>query len=364
MREALRLAERGRGTTSPNPMVGAVVVLGGRVIGRGWHRRAGEPHAEAIALEEAGEKARGAALYVTLEPCCHRGRTGPCTDRILEAGIVRVNAATIDPYPEVCGLGIDRLREAGVRVEVGEGEKEALRLNEAFFLALREGRPWVDLKMAATLDGKIADGLGVSQWISGEESRKVVHHLRWGTDAVIAGIGTVLVDDPLLTARRRGSTREPLRVLLDGDLRTPLSARTLREADAARVRIAAMESAPRSRKSALEERGATVWTFPAAPDGEVPLRAVLERLHGEGARRVLVEGGGVVAGSFLRERLVDRIHLFYAPKLLGRGKDLFPGLGDLALGQAMPMRIEKVRRRGADLEVVLEPERESCSPVS
>lgn len=362
MKEALKLAALGRGTVSPNPMVGAVVVRKGAVVGRGYHRQAGEPHAEVFALEEAGRLSAGSTLYVTLEPCCHRGRTGPCTERIIDAGVSRVEAAVTDPFPAVSGRGIRTLRNAGIRVGVGNGGAEARALNEAYFFSIERGRPWVDLKMAATLDGKIADGLGVSKWITGARSRGAVHRLRWGADAILAGAGTIVADDPRLTARSGRRTREPLRVILDTGLRTVPSARILTDGDPALVRIASLRSAPRLRRTALESAGATVWTVGGSRAGGVSIEEVLKRLHGEGVRRLLVEGGGETAGSFLRMSLVERLHYFVAPRILGRGRDAFSGLGDLALDEALDMSIVKIRRHGEDIEFLLEPGGKQCSP--
>jgi len=353
MNEALRLARKGRGTTSPNPMVGAVVVRSGRIVGRGYHRRAGGPHAEVFALEEAGPRARGADLYVTLEPCCHQGRTGPCTERIRAAGIARVQAAILDPAPQVNGRGVRILRRAGIPVAVGDGAAEASRLNEAYLLRVALRRPWVDLKMAATLDGKTADARGRSRWITGEEARLRVHELRWGTDAVLVGAGTVRADDPLLTARLGKRTREPLRVVLDGDLRLRVGARVLAAGDPSRVRIFAARGAPAAKRRALETRGAVVRTLPALASGRVSLLRVLRALAAEGVNRVLVEGGSTVAGGFLREGLVDRLHLFLAPKAIGRGKGLFESLGSIPLERALRFSIEETRRAGEDLEIRL-----------
>jgi diaminohydroxyphosphoribosylaminopyrimidine deaminase/5-amino-6-(5-phosphoribosylamino)uracil reductase len=352
MREALRLARRGGGTTSPNPMVGAVVVRGDRIVGRGYHRKAGGPHAEVFALREAGALARGAALFVTLEPCCHVGRTGPCTDQVLEAGIARVVAAIPDPFEKIAGRGLRILRQAGVAVEVGDGAREAARLNEAYLLRVREGRPWVDLKLAVTLDGKIADSRGRSRWITGEVARKRGHLLRWEADAILVGGRTVREDDPMLTARLGKRVRRPLRVVLDPRLRTPLGARVFGD-DASRVRIAAAGDAAPAKRKRLERLGAVVWSLPGGRGGGLTLRPLLRKLAAEGVNRLLVEGGGLTAGSFLRERLADRVHLFVAPRAIGEGADAFAGLGALPLARAAELRIEEVSRVGEDLEIVL-----------
>ncbi len=352
MMEALRLARLGSGTTSPNPMVGAVVVRGDRIVGRGYHRKAGGPHAEIFALREAGARARGAHLFVTLEPCCHVGRTGPCTDRVLEAGIARVVAAIPDPFEKIAGRGLRLLRRAGVQVEVGDGAEEATRLNEAYLLRVREGRPWVDLKLAVTLDGKIADSRGRSRWITGELARKRGHHLRWGADAILVGGRTVRADDPKLTARLGKRVRQPLRVVLDPRLRTRADARIL-GGDPTRVRIAAAGDPAPAKRRRLERLGAVVWSFPAGRGERILLRPLLRKLASEGVNRLLVEGGGLTAGAFLRERLADRVHLFLAPRALGEGADAFAGLGALPLARAAGFRVDGVARVGEDLEIVL-----------
>ncbi|MFH1279691.1 MAG: bifunctional diaminohydroxyphosphoribosylaminopyrimidine deaminase/5-amino-6-(5-phosphoribosylamino)uracil reductase RibD [Candidatus Eisenbacteria bacterium] len=260
----------------------------------------GGAHAEVIALGRAKEEARGASLFVTLEPCCHHGRTGPCTERILEAGISEVVVAMVDPFPPVAGKGIARLRRAGVRVRVGEGEEEARRLNEAYLFRLREGRPWVDLKLAATLDGKIADGSGRSRWITGEGARRRVHDLRWGSDGILVGVGTVLRDNPRLTARKGNGRRAPLRIVLDSMLRTPPGAALLMGGDPERTVIACRRDAPASRRRALERAGAVLWTVPGLRAGGVSPTAVLRRLAGAGVNRLLVEGGGGGGRGFSR----------------------------------------------------------------
>lgn len=353
---ALRLAARGRGTTSPNPMVGAVVARGDRVVGRGYHRRAGGPHAEVFALDGAGGEARRATLFVTLEPCRHQGRTGPCTERIVEAGVSEVVVAMIDPFPEMAGRGVARLRRAGVRVRVGEGEGEARRLNEAYLFRLREGRPWVDLKLAATLDGKIADAAGRSRWITGERARRRVHDLRWGADGVLVGVETVLRDDPRLTARKGRGTRSPLRIVLDSALRTPPEAALFAGGEPGRTIVACRADAPAGRRRALESAGALLWTVPPLRGGGVSPAAVLRRLARSGVNRLLVEGGGAVAGSFLARGLVERMHYFVAPRLLGSGKDGVRIAPPRRLANAVPLRPAGVRRHGDDLEMILERE--------
>ena len=315
MREALRLAQNAIGRTSPNPMVGAVVVKDGRVVGAGWHRKAGTPHAEIHALRMAGDLAHGATLYVTLEPCVHTGQTGPCTEAILEAGVKRVVAAMEDPNPLVSGRGLQRLRAAGVEVECGLLESEARRLNEAFVTWVTERRPFVTLKMAMTLDGKIATTSGESQWITGERSRLHGHELRDRHDAILVGIGTVLKDKPSLTTRLPdGNGRHPCRVVLDSHARTPLDTPFLLDG-LAPVLIAVTESAPEERVKRLRDFGAEVLCAGNGP--EVDLSYLMQALAEKHICSLLVEGGGTVHFSFLSAGLADKVCAFIAPRLLG-----------------------------------------------
>lgn len=344
MKLALRLARRGLGSTHPNPMVGALVVEGGKVLGSGWHRRPGEPHAEVIALNEAGDSARGATMYVTLEPCAHYGRTPPCVERILEAGISRLVCATVDPNPLVDGRGIARLKEAGVEVEVGVSEEEARELNRAYFKYVTTGRPFVTLKWAQTLDGRIATRSGDSRWITGEGARRYAHRLRAEADAVVVGVGTVLSDDPQLTVRlARG--RNPLKVVLDSRLRTPPTAKVL---SGGKVVLATTELASSESRKALEEAGARVWVLPER-EGRVDIEALLVKLAGEGKISVLVEGGREVLTSFLRRGTCDRIVVLLAPKLLGEGTDALGDLGIERISDALSLRILRMRRFGGDI---------------
>ncbi len=351
MKEALELAARPGWRTHPNPMVGAVVVKRKRVIGRGYHRRAGGPHAEVLALREAGEGARGATLYVTLEPCCHHGRTPPCTDAVLSAGVSRVVAAMRDPNPEVAGGGIRTLRKGKVRVQVGLLGDKARRLNEAFCRRVRDGRPWVILKSAVSLDGKIATVTGDSRWITSAESRAHAHQLRDRVDAIVVGIGTVLADDPRLTARPKGGKgRDPMRVILDGRLRIPLNAKALNRRSAASIIMAATRQADARRVRALRKRGAEVWILPSR-DGRVSLKRVLSELAKREITTLLVEGGGRVAGSFVREGYVDRVAFYVAPLLVG-GEDApgpLRGKGAATLAGAWGLREVTVTPLGPDL---------------
>jgi len=317
MRRALELAERGRGLTSPNPLVGAVVVQNGDIVGEGFHARAGGPHAEVVALEAAGARARGATLYVTLEPCNHVGRTPPCVSAIFTAGVTRVVAAAVDPNPFVPGGGAAALRECGVAVVTGVLEREAVAQNRVFFTAMRERRPHVTLKAGMTADGKIADVHGVARWITGETARAEAHRQRSEVDAIVAGITTVLRDDPALTVRRGEPwPREPWRVVLDAEARTPPGARMITGATPSRALITVGERAPAARVEALRAAGAEVVPLPLR-DGRVAVDAVLATLFDREVRAVLLEGGGEVHASFLDAGLVDHVTLYVAPLLLG-----------------------------------------------
>jgi diaminohydroxyphosphoribosylaminopyrimidine deaminase / 5-amino-6-(5-phosphoribosylamino)uracil reductase len=358
LRRALQLARRGRGRTSPNPMVGAVLVRSGEVIGEGWHRRAGGPHAEVEALRDAtrrGERVRGATLYVTLEPCCTHGRTPPCTEAILAAGIRRVVVATTDPNPKHAGKGLEILRNAGVKVDLTEAASEvaaeAARLNEAFNHWIVQRTPFVTVKAAMTLDGKIATASGESKWITGEPARRVGMQLRFASDAVLVGINTVLADNPSLTARGPGGrSRKPLRrIVLDALARTPPDATLARDEFAALTTIVVSRAAPARRVKALA-RQVRVLVAPAQT-GRINLRWLLKRLGAEGVTRLLVEGGGEVNAAFLEAGLAQRVAFFYAPKILG-GRDSRRGVageGARRLTDLIELRDVEWRRVGEDL---------------
>jgi diaminohydroxyphosphoribosylaminopyrimidine deaminase / 5-amino-6-(5-phosphoribosylamino)uracil reductase len=315
MRRALALAERGRGHVEPNPLVGAVIVRDGQVVGEGWHQRYGAAHAEINALAAAGEAARDGTLYVTLEPCCHHGKTPPCTEAVLRAGIRRVVAAMTDPFPQVAGQGAACLRAAGVTVEVGLLEAAARRLNAPYLKLLATGRPYVHAKWAMTLDGKIATRTGDSKWISGDASRRRVHELRGRMDAIVAGIGTVLADDPLLTARPPGP-RTPVRILLDSHGRLPLRSRLAATAQETPTLIVTAGALPDEQAEALRATGCGLLAL-AVEQGRPAVAALLEELGRRRMTNVLVEGGANVLGSFLDAGALDEVHVFLAPKLLG-----------------------------------------------
>ncbi len=317
MGRALELAILGRGKTSPNPMVGAVVVKDGQVAGEGYHQKAGSPHAEIIALDNAGEKARGATLYVNLEPCSHYGRTGPCANAVVEAGISRVVIAMADPNPLVCGRGISYLEQRNVEVRTGVLEDEALLLNEVFIKYITTGSPFVVLKAAMSLDGKIAARTGDSRWVTGPEARSRVHVLRSLYDVVLVGINTVLADDPLLTVRLPGEKRKnPVRIVVDSLARTPVNSLVLSQLAEAPTIIATTGRAGAQKIARLKEAGAEVLVVP----GDGP-RVDLKWLMAELARReitsVMIEGGGEINASALESGLVDKIIWFIAPKIVG-----------------------------------------------
>jgi diaminohydroxyphosphoribosylaminopyrimidine deaminase/5-amino-6-(5-phosphoribosylamino)uracil reductase len=317
MHAALALARRGLGTTWPNPSVGCVVVRDGRVVGRACTAPGGRPHAEPLALAMAGEAARGATVYVTLEPCCHHGRTPPCTEALIAAGVTRVVIASRDVDPRVNGAGAARLRAAGIAVEEGVLAAEADEVNAGFFKRLRDGRPLVTLKLASTLDGRIATATGESRWITGQPARRAAHALRGHNDAVMVGVGTVLTDDPDLTCRIPGYRTLPtVRVVADSHLRTRLTARLVVHARRTPTWIIARNGADPARRKALANAGVTLIDVPGSEAGVDLLRA-LEALAERGITRLLVEGGGQIAGSLLRAGLVDRISWFHAPGVMG-----------------------------------------------
>jgi diaminohydroxyphosphoribosylaminopyrimidine deaminase/5-amino-6-(5-phosphoribosylamino)uracil reductase len=352
MKQALRLAVKGRGRTSPNPMVGAVVVWSGVVVGRGYHEYVGGPHAEINALREAGLKAKNASLYVTLEPCNHFGRTPPCTQAILAAGIKRVVVGMSDPNPSVKGGGANWLRENGVSVETGIMEKECRQVNQAFIKHSTTGLPFVTLKAASTLDGHIASRTGDSRWISNELSRRFVHGLRCAADAVLVGIDTALRDDPRLTSRMRakGACRQPVRVILDTHLRLPLDSMLIKTVREAPLWVVCGEDASPEKAAELESAGASVLWQPS-DGGRIDLGRVVADLGGRGITSLLVEGGARVLGAFLEERLADELHFFYAPKILAdpEGVPVVSGRARELISEAIRVYDLDVRRFGEDV---------------
>jgi diaminohydroxyphosphoribosylaminopyrimidine deaminase/5-amino-6-(5-phosphoribosylamino)uracil reductase len=354
MRKALGLAERGRGRTSPNPAVGAVVVRGGKVIGEGWHRALGEDHAEVMALERAGRRARGATLYVTLEPCAHVGRTPPCVDAVVRAGIRRCVVAVRDPHVLVNGKGLRLLRAAGIRVEVGVLAAEARRQLGGYWLCHTRRRPRVTWKAATSADGRIADAAGRSRWITGSEARRAGHALRAVSDAIVIGARTARRDNPRLTARPSLGGRQPLRVVCDTRLSLPVGLALFSGRLARGTVVACGRRAPLARERALAARGVTVWRLPAERGGVSP-RALARRLAREGRHEVLIEGGATLGTSWWRAGLVDRVALFLAPRLIGaEGLPWCGPLGRRPLARARPGRITRLVPAGADACMMFE----------
>ncbi len=352
MARALQLARRGLYSTHPNPRVGCVIVKDGRVVGEGWHERAGEPHAEIHALRAAGAAARGATVYLTLEPCCHHGRTPPCSDALIAAGIGRLVAAMRDPNPQVAGQGFEALRRAGVAVESGLMEAEAAALNPGFIQRMQHGRPWVRVKLAASLDGRTALASGESKWITGEAARADVQRWRARSDAILTGIGTVLADDPALTVRDLPVPRQPLRVVLDSALRCPPAARLLREGGSSLLVTAAAQAAG---ASALRAAGAEVIRL-GGSSGRIDLAAVLAELGARQVNELLVEAGATLCGALLAARLVDELVLYYAPHVLGTGGRGMFDIGALAtMTERIALQVLDVRRVGADIRIVARP---------
>ncbi len=355
MSRALALARKARFQTSPNPMVGAVLVSDGAVLGDGFHRRAGGAHAEIIALSRAGARARGATLYVSLEPCSHHGRTGPCTSAIIAAGVARVVVAMRDPDPRVNGNGVKELRAQGIAVEVGDGAREAEALNQRWLLSRRSGRPFVGLKFAASLDGKIAARGGDARWITGAEARRRGHLLRQAYDAVAVGAGTVIADDPELTARPAGSNpsgRQPLRVVVDGRLRVAPGARVFNGDLPGRSLLATTAAADRRRGRKLRQSGVDIRAYPG--EGRIDIVGLLQSLAAEGVSSVLVEGGGDLGWSFVSSGAVDQVYAFLAPKLVG-GRDAVPAVGGEGFADlAGALQLRFVSRRVLGDDVLLE----------
>jgi diaminohydroxyphosphoribosylaminopyrimidine deaminase/5-amino-6-(5-phosphoribosylamino)uracil reductase len=351
MTNALRLAERGAYTAKPNPMVGCVITKGGLVVGQGWHARAGDAHAEVVALQAAGDAAKDATVYVTLEPCAHTGMTGPCADALIAAGVKRVVAAMRDPFPQVDGAGFERLRAAGIEVQSGLMEAQAQKLNRAFISRVTRGRPWVRVKLAVSLDGRTAMASGESQWISGPESREDVHRWRARCGALITGAGTILKDDPRLTVRlpEGEAVVAPLRVVLDPGLATIARGR-VREGDAPTLYVHG--------ETTKVPRGFTA-EIAAVPEiqSRLDLNRVLTLLAERGINEVQLEAGATLTGSFLAHGLVDELLLYVAPVIMGEdARPMFDGLGLIQMSERMRFKPVDSRRFGVDTRIVLEPE--------
>ncbi|HJU89742.1 MAG TPA: bifunctional diaminohydroxyphosphoribosylaminopyrimidine deaminase/5-amino-6-(5-phosphoribosylamino)uracil reductase RibD [Gemmatimonadaceae bacterium] len=355
MRRALALARRGWGWTAPNPMVGALIVRAGRIVGSGHHARYGEAHAEVAALEEAGARAKGATAYVTLEPCTHQGKTPPCVNALIEAQLRRVVVAVRDPNPVARG-GVEKLRRAGIQVDVGVAQSEACELNAAFFHSFATERPWVRLKLATTIDGAIADAKGKSRWITGANARAAAHRLRADSDAIAVGIGTILADDPILTVRHARAPRiSPLRVVFDRQSRLPLASTLARTANEFRT-VVITQDGESTRSRALRDAGIEIMEADTLDDALLALRA-------RGVRSLLLEGGARLAGSFLSEARVDRLIIFQAPILLGQGAlGAFDFARGFELTDASRFPVLLRRRLGEDLMTVYALRELACSP--
>jgi len=352
MRLALNLAEEARGRTSPNPMVGSVIVRDGQIVGSGYHRKAGTPHAEVHAIADAGAKAKGAVIYVSLEPCSHHGRTGPCTQAIIEAGLARVVMAMMDPNPRVSGRGKKILEDHGIQVQTGILEDEAQKLNEAYIKYITTGRPFVILKTAMSLDGKIATASGQSQWITSEASRKIVHQIRDEVDAILVGIGTVLSDDPSLTTRLPdGGGQDATRIILDSRARIPLESRVLNLDSPARTIVAVTPQAPQEKVDQIKQL-AEALIIPEQ-DCRVDLQALMARLGQMEVMSVLLEGGAEVNASALKAGIVDKVMAFIAPKMIGGREAPCPigGTGIENLSDAVRLTDMSVERVGPDILV-------------
>ena len=336
MRRALELAERGRGHVEPNPLVGAVVVHDGQVVGEGWHEKFGQAHAEINALAASGDAVRGATLCVTLEPCCHHGKTPPCTDAIVRSEIRRVVAAMEDPFPQVAGRGAEALRAAGLAVEFGICAELARRQNAPYLKLVTAGRPYVHAKWAMSLDGKIATRTGDSKWISNEASRRIVHGLRGRMDGILVGINTALTDDPLLTARPPGP-RVATRVVLDSKGRLPVHSHIVRTARDLPTLVATTASAPETAVEMLRDHGCEVIVFPGDAAGHLDLCSLLTELGRRRWTNLLIEGGAAVLGSLLDAKLIDEVHAFLAPALIGGSGARGPigGAGAVTIEEAM-----------------------------
>ena len=354
MQMALEAAEQGRGYTSPNPLVGAVVVQNGVVVGRGFHQFAGGAHAEVHAIDAAGDAARGATLYVNLEPCNHTGRTPPCTHKILSAGLRRVVIAMRDPNPQVAGGGAEFLKAQGVEIICGVCEDQAQRLNEVFINYIRTDRPFVTAKCAATLDGRIATRTGDSKWVTGEEARAFVHELRHAVDAIMVGVGTVAADDPLLTTRLKGRpSRDPIRIILDTRLRIAPTARVLNHCSEAETILVVGKEVPASARMRMPTKGVRVIDGELR-DGRLDLDRLMDQLGRMGVTSILIEGGGRTLGSACRSGIVDKVCFFYAPLLSG-GDDGVPicsGAGAETMRDCI--RLDRIRTRRFGDDVMIE----------
>ena len=354
MTAAIRLAQKGRGMVSPNPLVGAVIVKGNEIVGSSYHHFYGGHHAEVYALKKARERARGADLYVNLEPCCHHGKTPPCTDALIKSGIRRVFIGISDPNPLVSGRGIRKLRKAGIEVETGILQKECRLLNEAFIKYITRKIPFTVLKLAATLDGKIATATGDSRWISCDDARRLVHRLRSEADAVLVGSGTVIADDPLLTVRHYSGAhkKNPVRIIVDSRLRTPLSSQVLRTAHEIKTIIATTQQAPKSKIAKTKQCGADVLVV-SSRNNRVDLKRLMRHLPAQGIASVLIEGGSELSAAALHDGIVDKVLFFYAPKIIGgaHARSMVGGKGVPRISDAISLTDVHYKKIGKDILV-------------
>ncbi|MBD1378677.1 bifunctional diaminohydroxyphosphoribosylaminopyrimidine deaminase/5-amino-6-(5-phosphoribosylamino)uracil reductase RibD [Metabacillus arenae] len=353
MRMAVHLAEQASGQTSPNPMVGAVVVKDGQIVGMGAHLKAGEPHAEVHAIKMAGEKARNATIYVTLEPCSHYGRTPPCAELLINAGIKRCVVAAVDPNPLVAGNGIRIMEDSGIEVSLGVLEQEAKKLNKIFFHYVKTNRPFVTLKAASSLDGKTATKTGDSKWITGEEARIDVHHYREQHDAILVGVQTVLMDDPSLTCRLESPKKQPIRIILDSYLKTPENSKILND-QAAETWIFTTKAAGKEKSAKIREKGVRVIE---SDEETIRIPNILKFLGEQGISSVFVEGGSTVHSSFLAAKAFNEVVFYFAPKLIG-GKDaptIISGQGFQSMKEVPNLTIKSVSQIGEDIKIIAVP---------
>ncbi|MFO7818705.1 MAG: bifunctional diaminohydroxyphosphoribosylaminopyrimidine deaminase/5-amino-6-(5-phosphoribosylamino)uracil reductase RibD [Halanaerobacter sp.] len=361
MQRALDLAQQAKGDTSPNPLVGAVIVKDGQIIGQGYHHQAGENHAEINALEDAGGDVVGATMYLNLEPCTHFGKTPPCSDAVIEAGLDKVVIAMKDPNPKISGAGVKRLRQAGLEVKVGLLEEKAKELNEAFIKYITTDKPFVILKNAITLDGKIATKTGDAKWISGSKSREIVHQLRDQVDAILVGIGTVLSDNPRLTTRLSDGGSDPLRVILDSQLRIPLDANLINQSSEAVTMVVTTKNSDKTKQEKLREQGVEILELGTTRG--IDLESLLEKLGEEEITTLLVEGGSEVNASFWEQQLVDKLYYFIAPKIIG-GRDavsVVGGAGVESVKDGVKIVNREIKEVGEDILIVGYPEYKSSS---
>lgn len=350
MQRAMELAQRGEGAVGPNPLVGAVIVRNGRIIGAGWHERWGGPHAERNALARCSEPPTGATLYVTLEPCCHHGKTPPCTDAVIASGIKRVVIGLLDPNPLVAGKGVEQLQKAGIEVESGLLEEELRHQNRVFLKYITTRRPWVVLKSAMTLDGKISTRTGDSRWVTGEEARLRVHEMRRTYMAIMVGRGTVEADDPMLNCRLEGEPRQPVRIVADSSASIAMDRQLVRTAREYRTILAHTARAEQAKIEALTKAGVECWCC-AEEEGRLSLSELMQRLSEAGLDSLLVEGGGTLADSLLRANLIDEVALFVAPKLIGGAEAKTPieGVGFERMAEAVTLEAVITEQLGSDI---------------